>query len=226
MIKIALTCSMEDSRFFLKSRYIDYLLMGAEYCGINILPVILPHTSDPESVKQSVLEFDGFIFTGGGDIEPKRYGEDKNIFSYDIDPVRDSNELILIDEVKRLGKPALGICRGIQIMAVSCGGRIIQDIDNSAHSIENAHGMPVHKVKLSGMARDVFDSEEIMTNSYHHQAVGYAGNGVTVEGITPDGVIEMISFDGGFFRAVQWHPEINPDANSMKLISSFLNNFA
>jgi len=228
MIKIALTCSHEDARYFLKSRYVNYILLGGRELKIDVLPVILPHSREiitRDLLREYVRVFDGFIFTGGGDIFPQYYTSDDLGVSADIDTVRDEFEMSLLEEIKEADKAVLGICRGIQIMAASMGGTLWQDIEaecSQNHPAEKSSS-PKHSVKLFGSAREIFGCDEMITNSFHHQAVRSPGRDMKISAVSSDGIIEMISNeDMRFFRAVQWHPEIAPDENSVKLIKSFL----
>ncbi len=220
MLKIALTCSAEDRRYFLKSRYIDYLMRGADSLGVRVYPMILPHTESRIHTSAYAREFDGFIFTGGGDIDPILYGNRNTGLSNDIDLLRDRFELALLDETMKNDKAVLGICRGIQIMAVTCGGRIVQDIGRDT---EHTDCSGRHTVDVWGIGRKIFGCDRIDVNSYHHQAAENSGKEADICGTSADGTIEMISSDvTKFFVGVQWHPEISPDDNSMKLIRAYL----
>ena len=223
MIKIALTCSAEDRRYFLKSRYIDYLMRGADSLGIRVYPMILPHTESKIHTSAYAREFDGFIFTGGGDIDPILYGKRNTGLSNDIDLLRDRFELALLDEIMKNNKSVLGICRGIQIMAVACGGSIRQDLSDEFSGEEHTDSSGRHTVDLCGIGENIFGCRKITTNSYHHQSVINTGNESDICGTSYDGTVEMISSAvTKFFIGVQWHPEINPDDNSMKLIRAYL----
>ena len=78
MKTVALTCSAEDDKLFIKHRYLEYISATADRMGVDILPIILPFTDQPRIVKEYARRFDGYIFTGGGDISPHLYGEQKS----------------------------------------------------------------------------------------------------------------------------------------------------
>lgn len=228
-MKIAFTCSFNDGKYFVRPRYIEYIQKSAEMCGFDISPVILPITDSENIIKNYAGDFDGFVFTGGDDVEPSLYGEEKLDCCGDIEKERDLFELNLLREIKKLDKPVLGICRGIQIMNVFFGGTLWQDISaqlpgKEPHTYKNENGEGRHVIKTSGFVRKLAASEETVTNSYHHQAVKSLGNGLTAAAVSCDGIIEAVENQNlNYFKAVQWHPEISPDSLSFKLSEDFLN---
>ena len=227
MKKIAFSCSTEDDRYFLKHNYIKYLLWGAQRCGVSILPMILPPCADKDMIRRYAEEFDGFIFPGGGDIFPTKYGAEHVGLSNDFNIPRDKFELALIPEIVSLNKPVLGICRGIQVMAVALGSTLWQDIAAEAlkntHAADDGMGSPSHKVELIGEGVKIFKKSETVTNSYHHQAIRNLSACLTVEAYSEDGVIEAVSCPSlRYYRAVQWHPEIPMNDDSAALIDSFI----
>ena len=230
MLKIALTSSAGDNMFYLRPRYTRVLTRFAREAGFDILPVILPITDDERLLELYANEFDGFICTGGDDIDPSIYGEEKHPKCGAIENGRDLCELSLLAKVTALDKPVFGICRGIQIMNVALGGTLWQDIPSqwsepkgSVHFVRNENNDPRHKVTVSGRLRDVLGEDCVLTNSYHHQAVKATGDGLAVCAVSEDGIIEGIEHTGlSFYRAVQWHPEVDPDDVSRKLFVDFL----
>lgn len=230
MKTIALTCSTETDKLFLRPRYIDWILQSAEKCGVSVLPVILPATADENVIRGYARMFDGYLFTGGDDIDPALYGEEKHEKCGNIEPERDLFELALLRELISADRPVFGICRGIQVMNVALGGTLWQDhysqvTRKKPHAEKDVSGTPRHRVQTSGFLREITDSEWITANSYHHQAVKIPGNGLTVCGMSEDGIIEAIAHDTlTFFRAVQWHPEIGVDEISVKLFAHFFDN--
>ena len=227
MKKIALTCSSEDRNFYLRSRYIRYTVNTAGRMGISVLPVILPIVSDEKLIAEYAREFDGYIFTGGDDMDPARYGEEKNEKCGDIEAERDEFELRLLAELIALDRPVFGICRGCQVMNVALGGSLWQDMESmipleAPHILKNENGDPYHRVKASGFLADLTESDAITTNSYHHQSVKKPGSGLEICGVSHDGIVEAFHHKTlSFYRAVQWHPEIDPDENSFRLLKSF-----
>ena len=231
MLKIALTSSSGDNMFFLRPRYTRVLTRFAREAGIDVMPVILPITEDEALIETYANEFDGFICTGGDDVDPSIYGEEKHPKCGTIESARDVFELSLLNKVTALDKPVMGICRGIQIMNVALGGTLWQDIpsqwsepNGTVHFVRNETNDPRHHVTVSGSLLELLGEKTVVTNSYHHQAVKTPGDGLTVCGVNEDGMIEAIEHtELSFYKAVQWHPEVDPDEISRKLFVDFLN---
>ena len=232
MLKIALTISSEERDYYIRKRYTEVLLRFAKEAGIPVMPVILPITQDAPIVRAYAEEFDGFLFTGGDDVNPQCYGEAKDPMCGKIEPERDAFELALLREVTALGKPVFGICRGLQIMNVFCGGSLWQDIPSQykeqygggkEHYTKDDRGATHHDVGVEGWLAKLTELPWFSTNSYHHQSVKMPGEHLTVCAHSEDGTVEAIVHDTlPFFRAVQWHPEVDPDEISRKLFFAFL----
>lgn len=230
MKKIALTCSTGEDMFFLRPRYTNVLMRFAKEAGMEVLPVVLPIVQDDEILVNFAKEFDGFICTGGDDIDPSIYGEEKHPKCGEIESARDVFELSLLNKVTALDKPVFGICRGIQVMNVALGGTLWQDLPSqwneprgTVHTIRDSQNVPRHSVTVSGTLRELLGEEIVTTNSYHHQSVKRPGEGLNVCAVSEDGVTEAIEHTGlSFYKAVQWHPEMYPDEISRKLFFDFL----
>ena len=229
MKTVALTSSTIDKGYKLYSRYVQYVLKGAQFHGIPVLPVILPFTNDPAVIRGYAHAFDGYLFTGGDDVSPARYGEERHPLCGDEEPERDAFEFALLSELMAADRPVFGICRGIQVMNVAAGGTLWQDIAAQKIGSRTPHfdtledGGHRHRVYVSGALSDLLGECGIVTNSYHHQAVKDPGDGIRIAARSHDGVIEAIeSTELTYYKAVQWHPEISPDEVSMKLIGDFL----
>ena len=178
------------------------------------LPFIIPANTDIESVKTYANIIDGLLIPGGEDVSPLNYNmEPHPSVTLTLD-TKDIFEIALIKEMKRLNKPVLGICRGMQIINVAFGGGLIQDIPSQTDSFichkqameirsETTHTVNIEKssklYELLGNKANV--------NSYHHQAVGDVAPGFTVSAKAPDGIIEAIESEDKKILAVQWHPE-------------------
>lgn len=219
MKTIALTSSINENDLYLRRRYTDWLTQS------GVLPIILPPIGDTSTIREYARRFDGFIFTGGGDIDPAYYGEETQKVCGEIHRPRDKFETALMREAVFCDKPILGICRGMQVLNVTLGGSLYQDITASGFPC-HAHtkiGTPRHKVNIWGDWQSIFDSEFIVTNSYHHQSVAKAGDGLRVFARSPDGLAEGIYHPGlRFCAGVQWHPELDPDEYSEKLLQRFI----
>ena len=229
MKTVALTSSTIDRGFKLYSRYTNLVLKGAAAMGEVVLPVILPFASDPATIRGYAEAFDGYLFTGGDDVDPACYGEARHPACGDGEPGRDEFELALLGELMALDRPVFGICRGIQVMNVGAGGTLWQDLyaqrigKNRPHFETLPNGDHRHTVYASGNLAALLGRCEITTNSYHHQAVKDPGEGLVITARSHDGFAEAVeSTRLTYFKAVQWHPEVSPDGISMKLITDFL----
>lgn len=156
-----------------------------------------------EYLPQSVAEYDGLLLSGGGDIEPKYYGEEID-GSTRIDPERDVMEFSMLDTFVRAGKPVLGICRGHQLINVFFGGSLYQDIAESGwHTGEKIHAISTE----NGSILRALYGASFPVNSSHHQAVKKLGNGLRVTALWEDTYAEAIEHTSLPIIGVQWHPE-------------------
>ena len=177
-------------------------------CG-NALGVILPYTTDKEKINEYVGMFDGFLFSGGIDIDPKYYGEEKQFDSVQIDEERDSFEAAMFKPVYESKKPILGICRGIQVLNVFMGGTLYQHIDNHMQTIPGYQTEQKVKVVEGGLLAKITGKTELITNSFHHQNVKELGKGLICDAYSEDGYIECFhDTNHPFFLGIQWHPEM------------------
>ena len=228
MKTIALTASTIEKGFKLYERYTEYVLLGGREIGEVVCPVILPFTDDPAVIRAYAEQFDGFLCTGGDDVEPAYYGEERHPACGEAEPARDRFELALLRELIALDRPVFGICRGIQIMNVALGGTLWQDIYAQVLGSVRPHfeDLPEgrrHTVYASGSLARLTGSSLLRTNSFHHQAVKAPGDGLAVRARSHDGLIEAVESEKlTYYKAVQWHPEISPDAVSRALIKDFL----
>ena len=183
--------------------------------------VLLPRPIDADEAAAILDRFDGLLITGGGDIDPGRYGRDRHPSVYGVDKVRDGFELTLAKAAVDAGMPLLGICRGMQILNVALGGSLEQHILDRPGLLP--HGDPqtgavLHAVALTPGSRlaATMGTERTMSSSHHHQALDRLGDGLTVVGRSDDGLAEAVELDGpSWILGVQWHPEdtaaVNPE---------------
>jgi putative glutamine amidotransferase len=225
MLTVALTPSMTETGLQIHARYANYVLSGAPSIGETVCPVVLPPTSDQALLGAYASMFDAYLFTGGGDVDPAYYGEERHPLCGEPNAARDEFEIALLHELIRQRRPVFGICRGIQMMNVALGGTLWQDL-GSQLTVEPHLSNPerTHAVYVSGPLEALLGNTEILTNSWHHQAVNIPGEGLRVLARSQDGVIEAVAHESlPFYRAVQWHPEMHPeDEISKKLIAAFL----
>lgn len=196
------------------------------------MSLMLPYTSDRGIIKEFVRLCDGFLFTGGVDVEPRLYGETKSPMCGEISPLRDEIELTGFASALESGKPILAICRGCQLVNVALGGSLYQDIGseyetNIRHSSAPGDYSHAHGVKLihvSPLYEIMGENGTIPVNSMHHQAIKTLGEGLSVEAEAEDGITEAVYMPRAkFLHAVQWHPERTlDDAYSHRLFDAFV----
>ena len=207
-------------------------MQGLEDAGA--VPVILPLTVSENVLKQTADKFDGFLFTGGHDIHPKLYGQERTVHCEEPCDERDRMEAYIFHEaVLKQNKPALGICRGIQLFNVLLGGTLYQDIPSELRSaVTHVKGppydVPAHTVRILPRSPlyELLRKEHIEVNSYHHQGINSIAEGLEVMAKTDDGLVEAVYMpDRHYVWAVQWHPEFwLKDEYSKKLFASFVEN--
>ena len=181
------------------------------------IPVLLPPGGSASDADDVMSSLDGLVIAGGGDIDPARYGALPHPKTVATVPDRDEWELALADAAIRRSVPVLGICRGMQVLNIACGGTLHQHVpDLVGHEV---HGGPVagygtHKVRVTAgelLLRIVPGGEYFEVPTHHHQAVDILGVGLAPVAWADDGVIEAIEAASGFTLGVQWHPEQGDD---------------
>ena len=178
---------------------------------------VLEVNESPRSVLQ---EIDGVLLTGGGDVDPVFYGEDRHPLTEDAEPGRDEFELDLARRAMSGDVPLLAICRGAQVLNVSAGGTLVQDIPSAVasdipHAVKEPKNAECHDIVIEGGSKlaqalgpHVDAACSCRVNSRHHQSVGRPGAGLVVSATAADGVIEAVEKpDARFCIGVQWHPE-------------------
>jgi putative glutamine amidotransferase len=205
-------------------------MQGLEEAGA--VPVILNLTISENALKQTACFFDGFLFTGGHDVNPELYGQEKTGYCGEICDIRDQMEAYIFREaVLNQNKPALGICRGIQLFNVLLGGNLYQDIPAEFpgkinHIKGPPYDIPAHNVRLlpGSPLCNLTGKEDLEVNSYHHQGINRIAKGLEIMALADDGLVEAVYMpDHSYVWAVQWHPEFSlKDETSKKIFSSFV----
>lgn len=184
--------------------------------------------SDPEQAVQDALTCDGLLLPGGGDMDPKFYGQERIPACGEPNLLRDAAEPLLLRAFLAADKPVLGICRGIQVMNAVLGGDLYQDIKPFEHLPHNGHWAKVHTVTVrrGTLLSRILGQDTVLVNSQHHQAVDWVAPGFTLAALSEDGIVEAIEKPNArFCLGVQWHPEWLSDADPAMqgLFDAFVN---
>lgn len=224
---IGITCSMNDSasRLHANRSYFNAIWRSGG------LPVFLPFNGEGTAAREffGSQKFDAFLFSGGVDVNPARYGERVTADNVEICEQRDGFELelarILLYEATDV--PVLGICRGAQLLNVAAGGTLYQDIPGHRQE-EPGDEAPFEAAVTPGTELErILGSRKIRINSFHHQAVKDAAPGFRISALSGDGIpeaIEPAEKTERFFLAVQWHPELmfGTSDDSRKIFKEFI----
>lgn len=183
------------------------------------VPVIIPPVADKDVIINTLERLDAIILTGGADYNPLWAGEEPSAKLHHINAQRDLPELLITRLAYNRNIPMLGICRGIQTLAMALDGKVIQDISEAIpntikHSQDADTCEPTHSVSVAegSMLHDVYGKDKLYVNSFHHQAVGDCGPKFIVTAKANDGVVEAIeSSEYRKIMGVQWHPECMGD---------------
>jgi putative glutamine amidotransferase len=177
------------------------------------IPVLLPQVAD--AAETVVSRLDGLIICGGNDVDPSRYGAEPHEHTVQWRPERDAWELALLTAADAVGLPTLGICRGMQVMAVWAGGSLLQHVPDvvgdTLHSPGPDRYGDVQIKTVAGSRVQQLLGDEFSVRCHHHQAVADAP-GFEVTAQAPDGTTEAMERDRlPFWLGVQWHPEQRED---------------
>jgi len=218
---IGLTTYREHAEWGVWSQRAD--LLPAQYAAAveaaGGVPVLLPPAGTAREAAAVVARLDGLVISGGADVDPGRYGAQPHPRTAGWRPDRDAWELALLDAAAAAELPVLGVCRGMQVMAVHAGGRLDQHtpdrVGDDTHSPgADAFGVvPVSTVPGSRTSALVGDS--LVVNCHHHQSVR-DHPGLLASAWAADGTLEALELAGDrFCVAVQWHPETAADVGLM-----------
>jgi putative glutamine amidotransferase len=197
------------------------------------VPILIPPAPDGDAPPALQEILDGLLLAGGADLDPALYGEAPLPETGPFEPQRDATELTITRWALEKHLPVLGICRGMQLLNVACGGSLYQDLPTQrpgAFDHEQrgqARTRIVHEVSTEPGSRlaGILGDQHAGVNSFHHQAVRRIGQGLRVTGVAEDGVSEAIEMpELPFVLAVQYHPEEleGNDAASHRLFLAFV----
>lgn len=215
---IGLTCNymisdarstLGQERNFVSKDVIDAVIDGG---GI---PIMIPIMNREEDILDIMDSLAGIVLTGGHDVNPIYYGEEPSMslgFTY---TPRDLFELFIVKAAIEKDMPMLGISRGQQIMTVAFGGKLYQDLSDKKDSyINHMQNSGINDIghyvdiKKGSKLHNIFDTDRLLVNSFHHQAVRVAPKNFVITAMSTDGVIEAMEHEHKPIMAVQWHPEI------------------
>ena len=214
IIGITPSCADDKSELTLPLAYLE----AVETAGG--IPLVLPHTADKAVAEAACALCDGFLFSGGPDVDPKLFGESPWYALGPTSPVRDVTDPLIFRCAYGSGKPILAICRGIQLVNVCMGGTLYQDLGSQfprqgtelfTHQQHAPRWQKTHPVtaEAGSVVAKAYGGEKFDVNSFHHQAVKTPAPGLRITAVSDDGVIEGLEAeDYGFLVTVQWHPEV------------------
>lgn len=174
---------------------------------------------------------DGIVLSGGGDVDPLLFGEEPLFENGEISPLRDGHELPLCKAALDAKLPILGVCRGMQIMALASGGSIYQDIQSQTdsrlkHNQQAPRFHPTHTVEVveNTLLHKLTGQKRLAVNSFHHQAIAATGEQFCACATSADGLIEAMEQPSHpFCLGLQWHPEAMAAAEQKAVFAGLVN---
>ncbi len=200
---------------------------------VGAAPIMVPLLVRDETALRAIYDrLDGVFLAGGVDVDPLAYNEDRLNVCGRTDPDRDQVEILLTRWAMADGKPVLGVCRGMQVINVACGGTLLQDVgpEYQKHDYFPTQGYArdylAHEAMVTpgSFLHRVYGGATISVNSMHHQGIRTLADGLIASARAPDGLIEGIEgTTDNFLIGVQWHPEmlIERDAGTRRLFEEF-----
>lgn len=216
-IGITMRLELDTRRFYLGRDYSEAL------AGLGAVPLHLSLIPDKKYLSEAVKSLNGILLPGcDTDVEPLRYSEEPHPKLGRVIEEKDETDLIILKEAEKRNLPVLGICFGMQILNVSRGGSLIQDIEAQiADSIQHSQPAPLdrnsHSIDIDekSILFGLTNSNTAKVNSSHHQSIREVGKNLKVTARAKDGVVECIedTRQSRFVMGVQWHPEVNWKTN-------------
>jgi putative glutamine amidotransferase len=232
--RIGITMRIEHAtdRFYLGRHYSEAVEAAG---GVPVHISLIPKFAYIEAVVDGL---DGILLPGSdSDVDPLRYGQQPHPALGVVQTIKDETDLMVIEAVERRRMPLLAICFGMQVLNVSRGGTLIQDISSQVpDAIKHEQGVPrdrpSHRINIleNSKLSHIGGSLNALVNSHHHQAIESVGADLVATAWTSDGVIEAMEDPRSdrFVMAVQWHPELGweHDALSQRLFKSLVSEAA
>lgn len=227
-IGITMRIELETDRFYLSRHYSEAVeAAGGAPLHISLIP-------NREYIASVMDGIDGVLLPGSdSDVDPLRYGHEPHPALGRVHSIKDETDLLVLQEIERRRLPLFGICFGMQVLNVSRGGTLIQDIASQVHgAIKHEQGAPrdrpSHRIRLLEESRlaSLAEREAAVVNSHHHQAIETVGRDLVASAWAADGLVEALEDPRSdrFVIAVQWHPELGweRDQLSQTLFSRFV----
>lgn len=216
-VGITMRIDLPAERFYLARHYSE----AVEAAGGA--PLHLPLIPRADYIRSVMEGLDAILLPGSdSDVDPLLYGREPHKLLGSVQPLKDETDLLVLSEVERLGTPLLAICFGMQILNVSRGGQLIQDISSQMpDAIKHEQGAPrdrrSHRVRFleTSLLSRLAGGESALVNSHHHQAIETVGRELVATAWTSDGLVEALedTRTDRFLLGVQWHPEIGWQAD-------------
>jgi putative glutamine amidotransferase len=220
MVTIGVTCHAPDAQDSANLQLlVEQIADAVRRAGAE--PVLISPDLDETALRERYAAFDGLILSGGGDVAPACYAAARTPAVDGVDPNRDRTEIALAQWALAEQKPLLGICRGLQLLNVACGGSLYQDMSQSPATLPHAlypdlpFDLLAHPVTVAPDSRlaAIVGAVLFGVNSLHHQACDTVAPTLRVVAHAPDGTVEAVEAPAHpFALAVQWHPEALPAA--------------
>jgi putative glutamine amidotransferase len=228
-IGITMRIELATNRFYLARHYSEAIeAAGGAPVHISLIP-------NSEYIDSVVEGLDGILLPGSdSDVDPLRYGQEPHSELGSVHVIKDQTDLLVIEAAERKRIPLFAICFGMQVLNVSRGGTLIQDIKSQVpDAIKHEQGVPrdrpSHRVRMLENTKlaNIAGAADAIVNSHHHQAIESVGADLIATAWSSDGVIEAIEDPrpDRFVVAVQWHPELGWEADglSQRLFQTFVN---
>ncbi|MEQ9619438.1 MAG: gamma-glutamyl-gamma-aminobutyrate hydrolase family protein [Deltaproteobacteria bacterium] len=217
---IGITTDIKEGNFLIEEKYARAVAVAG---GI---PFLIPSiTGNDRLVEDTAAAIDGLLLPGSRDMDPGFYNEEPHPKLRPMSLERTETEFAVLRQVTERRIPVLGICGGMQLINVFCGGSLYQDIhsfipDAGPHEKGAAHEI---LVESGSLLFRITGTDRFSSKSYHHQAVKETGRGLRVSARAPDGIVECIeSLDPPFVLGIQWHPELEDNVISERILNSFI----
>ncbi len=217
---IAITTDLKDGHFVIEEKYAHAVI------GAGGIPVLIPSiTGNDELITETMDTVDGLLLPGSRDMDPKFYGEEPHPKLKPMSIERTETEFRVLEQAIEGKKPVLGICGGMQLLNVFYGGSLHQDIHSHLPDALVHENGRVHEIEVTEgtVLYEIAGRNNFPVKSYHHQSVNKVGEGLSVNAVTSDGIVEGIETEAApFILGVQWHPELEDTEISKSIFTKFI----